>query len=64
MAKHFSQEGAASQAQMPIPRPTRGGDESYHAPAGNAYARASSRAVGYQSVVTSGRGASGGRRGG
>ena len=36
MAKHFKQEEAASQAQMPIPRPTRGGDESYHAPAGNA----------------------------
>ena len=64
MAKHFKQEGTAPQAPAPIPRPTRGGDESYHAPAGNAYARTSSRAVGYQSVVAPGHGASGRRRSG
>lgn len=60
MAKHFRDSSDAAGQQRPADstrvaaRTSRGGDESYHAPAGNRYASASAQgqAVGYKSVVT------------
>ncbi len=51
MARHFKNDPASS-GQPTVARPLRGGDESYHAPAGNRYAKPTAAgAVGYDSVV-------------
>lgn len=60
MATHFGK-----QEEPAVPRRMRGGDESYHAPAGNRHASTPTQAVGYKSVVESagdGRGSKRDRR--
>ena len=53
MARHFKESGDsnATQVSSPVSAP-RGGDESYHAPAGNRHASTESQAVGYRSVIS------------
>lgn len=50
MARHFKNEGSYPSEPTVVHAP-RGGDESYHAPAGNRYSAPGAGAVGYDSVV-------------